>query len=150
MANPVPDGYYSATPSLTIKGASQAIEFYKKIFDAKETHRFPGPDGKSIMHAEIKIGNSTIMLCDEMPEMGILSPTSVGNPTSGIYLYVNDADSTFNKAVSNGAKPLIPMMDGFWGAEWVRSLILLDIGGLLQHIQKIWAQKKCKRLLKNS
>jgi PhnB protein len=115
MTKPIPDGYHSATPTLTIKGASEAIEFYKKAFGAKEINRFPGPDGKSIMHAEIKIGDSTIMLCDEMPQMGILSPVSTGGPSGAIYLYVNDSDSTFSKAISNGAKPLMPMMDGFWG-----------------------------------
>lgn len=115
MTKPIPDGYHSVTPTLTISGASDAIEFYKKAFDAQEIYRFPGPDGKLIMHAEIRIGDSAIMLNDEMPEMGCLSPTSTGGPSSGIYLYVNDADSVFNKAVSVGAKPMMPMMDGFWG-----------------------------------
>jgi len=115
MTKPIPDGYHSATPTLTIKGASEAIEFYKKAFDAQEINRFPGSDGKSIMHAEIRIGDSAIMLNDEMPEMGCLSPTSTGGPSSGIYLYLNDADSVFNKAVLAGAKPMMPMMDGFWG-----------------------------------
>jgi len=67
------------------------------------------------MHAEIRIGDSAIMLCDEMPQMGNLSPKSTGGPSGSIYLYVNDADSVFNKAVSAGAKALMPMMDGFWG-----------------------------------
>ena len=67
------------------------------------------------MHAEIRIGDPAIMLCDEMPQMGCLSPTSIGGPSGSIYLYVNDADSVFNKAVSIGAKPMLPMMDGFWG-----------------------------------
>ncbi len=115
MTKPIPDGYHSATPTLTISGASDAIEFYKKAFDAKEIFRFLGPDGKSIMHAEIRIGDSPIMLCDEMPQMGCLSPTSIGGPSGSIYLYVNDADSVFNKAVSVGAKPMMPIMDGFWG-----------------------------------
>lgn len=115
MVKPIPDGYHSVTPTLTIRGASDAIEFYKKAFDAKEVYRFPGPDGKSIMHAEIRIGDSAIMLCDEMPEMGCLSPKSIGGPSGAIYLYVNDADSVFNKAVSVGAQSLMPLMDGFWG-----------------------------------
>lgn len=115
MVKPIPDGYHSVTPTLTISGASDAIEFYKKAFDAKEIYRFPGPDGKSIMHAEIRIGDSPIMLCDEMPEMGCLSPKSTGGSSGAIYLYVNDADSVFNKAVSVGAKPMMQMMDGFWG-----------------------------------
>lgn len=115
MVKPIPDGYHSVTPTLTIRGTSDAIEFYKKAFDAKEVYRFPGPDGKSIMHAEIRIGDSAIMLCDEIPEMGCLSPKSTGGPSGAIYLYVNDADSVFSKAVSVGAQPLLPLMDGFWG-----------------------------------
>ena len=78
MVKPIPDGYHSVTPALTIKGAAEAIEFYKKAFGAQELNRFLGPDGKSIMHAEIKIGDSSIMLCDEMPQMGCLSPKSTG------------------------------------------------------------------------
>ncbi len=115
MVKPIPDGYHSVTPTLTISGASDAIEFYKKAFDAQEIYRFPGFDGKSIMHAEIRIGDSAIMLCDEMPEMGCLSPKSTGGPSGAIYLYVNDVDSVFSKAVSAGAQPMMPMMDGFWG-----------------------------------
>jgi len=115
MVKPIPDGYHSVTPTLTIRGASDAIEFYKKAFDAKEVYRFPGPDGKSIMHAEIRIGDSAIMLCDEMPEMGCLSPKSTGGPSGAIYLYVDDADSVFSKAVSVGAQSMLPLMDGFWG-----------------------------------
>lgn len=115
MVKPIPDGYHSVTPTLTISGASDAIEFYKKAFDAKEVYRFPGPDGKSIMHAEIRIGDSAIMLCDEMPEMGCLSPKSTGGPSGAIYLYVDDVDSVFSKSVSVGAQPMMPIMDGFWG-----------------------------------
>ncbi|HSB84217.1 MAG TPA: VOC family protein [Nitrosarchaeum sp.] len=115
MVKPIPDGYHTVTPTLTIHGASDAIEFYKKAFDAKEIYRFSGHDGKFIMHAEIRIGDSALMLCDEMPEMGCLSPTSTGGPSGAIYLYVDDADSVFNKAISFGAKPMMPMMDGFWG-----------------------------------
>jgi len=115
MTKPIPDGYHSVTPTLTISGASDAIEFYKKAFDAKEIYRFPGLDGKSIMHAEIRIGDSAIMLCDEMPEMGCLSPKSTGGPSGSIYLYVNDADFVFSKAISAGANPMMPMMDEFWG-----------------------------------
>ncbi len=115
MVNPIPDGYRTVTPTLTIKGAADAIEFYKKAFGAQEMNRFPGPDGKSLMHAEIKVGDSRIMLCDEMPQMGVLSPKTRGGPSGAIYLYVQNADDIFNKAVSAGASPKMPMMDGFWG-----------------------------------
>jgi len=112
---PIPDGFSTATPTITVREAANAIEFYKKAFDAQEIFRFPSPDGKTIMHAEIKIGNSIIMLNDEMPQMNCNSPQSIGGTGSSIFLYVNDADTTFNKAVSNGAKPFTPLMDAFWG-----------------------------------
>ncbi len=112
---PIPDGYGTVTPTLTIREASKAIEFYKKAFDAQELYRFLGPDGKSIIHAEIKIGNSIIMLNDEMPQINCNSPQSLGGTGSSIFLYVNNADATFNKAISAGAKPLMPLMDAFWG-----------------------------------
>lgn len=112
---PIPDGYSTVTPTITVREAAKAIEFYKKAFDAQEIFRFPSPDGKTIMHAEIKIGNSIIMLNDEMPQMNCNSPQSLGGTGSSIFLYVSDADTTFNKAVSNGAKPQMPLMDAFWG-----------------------------------
>ena len=115
MTKPIPDGYHSVTPTLTVRGAANAIEFYKKAFAAQEIMRFPGLDGKTIMHAELKIGNSKIMLSDEIPQMNCLSPQSVGGASSGIFLYVEDADSVFNKAVSSGAKITMPIMDAFWG-----------------------------------
>ncbi|MDH2908026.1 MAG: VOC family protein [Candidatus Nitrosotalea sp.] len=114
MTKTIPDGFTTATASLTVREASRAIEFYKKVFDAKELHRMPTPDGK-IMHAEITIGNSIIMLNDEMPQGKCRSPQSVGGTGSSIYLYVSDADATFDKAIAAGAKPQMAMMDAFWG-----------------------------------
>lgn len=115
LVNPIPEGYHAVTSTLTVRGASDAIEFYKKAFGAQELMRFLGPDGKSIMHAEIKIGDSRVMLNDEVPQMKCLSPQSVGGVSSGIFLYVDNADDVFNKAVSAGAKVLMPIMDAFWG-----------------------------------
>ncbi|MBI3842776.1 MAG: VOC family protein [Thaumarchaeota archaeon] len=115
MTKPIPAGFHSVTPTLTVRGAGDAIEFYKKAFNAEEINRFPGPDGKTIMHAEIKIGDSIIMLNDEFPLMNCLSPQSVGGPSSAIYLYVENSDSIFNRAVSAGAKVRMPMMNAFWG-----------------------------------
>jgi PhnB protein len=114
MTSP-PHGMHTATMCLTVKDSVAAIEFYKKIFDAQELFRMAGPDGKSIMHAEVKIGDSIIMLNDEMPQMGCMSPQSVGGSSSGIYLYVNDVDATIKKASENGAKVKMPAMDAFWG-----------------------------------
>ncbi len=110
----IPDGYYSLTPYLIIKGAADAIEFYKKVFGATETVRMPGPDGR-VMHAEVKIGNSMLMLADENPERGYLSPTTVGGASSSIMLYTDDVDTTFNAAVAAGAKVEQPPTDMFWG-----------------------------------
>ncbi|MDE1876108.1 MAG: VOC family protein [Thaumarchaeota archaeon] len=130
MVKPIPDGYHSVTPTLTVKGASDAIEFYKKAFGAQEKMRFLGPDGKSIMHAEIKIGDSIIMLNDEYLQMGCMSPQSVGGTTNGIFLYVQNADETYNKAISAGAKSKTPMMDAFWGDRF---------GSILDPFGHVWS-----------
>ncbi len=115
MTKPIPDGYNSVTLSLTVRGAANAIEFYKRAFGAQEIMRFPSLDEKSIMHAEIKIGNSRIMLNDEFPQMKCISPQSAGGATSGVFLYVENSDEVFKSAVSAGAKVMMPMMDAFWG-----------------------------------
>jgi PhnB protein len=112
--SPIPAGYASVTPYLTIKGAAAAIDFYKKSFGAEEVMRMPMPDG-SIAHAEIRIGGSVIMLHDENPQWNALSPTTVGNSSSSIMLYVNDCDAVFNRAVANGATVTMPVADQFYG-----------------------------------
>lgn len=111
---PIPEGYHTATPYLIIKGAAQAIEFYKKAFGATVLMRMDGPDG-TVGHAEIKIGDSPIMLGDEFPQMGFVGPQTLGGTPVGIMLYVADADAMFNQAVSAGAKVLKPMQDQFYG-----------------------------------
>lgn len=110
----IPDGYYTATPYLIVKGAARAIEFYKKAFGATELLRFDGPGGK-IMHAEIKIGDSPIMLADEFPEMGYRGPLSIGATPVSICLYVQDVDARFAQAVAAGAKVQRPVVDQFYG-----------------------------------
>src|SRR6187402_1364470 len=110
----IPEGYYSLTPYLVVKGAAEAIEFYKKIFGAVETVRMPGPGGR-IMHAEVKIGNSILMLSDEDPERGQLSPTTIGGSGGSIMLYTNDVDATFKQALAAGATEQMAPMDMFWG-----------------------------------
>jgi PhnB protein len=111
---PIPEGYHTVTPYLVVKGASRAIEFYKRAFGATELMRFEGPDGR-LGHAEIKIGNSPVMLADEFPEMGFRSPQSLGGTASGILLYVEDVDAQFQKAVAAGGKILRPLQDQFYG-----------------------------------
>ena len=104
---PIPDGYHTATPYLIISGAAEAIEFYKKAFGAKERLRMPGPDGK-IVHAEIKIGDSIIMLADECPQMGSRSPKSLGGTSIGMMLYVENVDVVFHQALAAGATERLP------------------------------------------
>jgi len=110
----IPDGYHTATPYLIVNGATQALEFYKKAFGATEMMRFPGPVGK-IMHAEIKIGDSPIMLADEAPEMGARSPKTIGGTPVSLLLYVEDVDAWASKAVAAGAKVQRPVQDQFYG-----------------------------------
>ncbi len=109
---PIPQGYTTVTPTITFADASRAIEFYKRALGATERMRMPGPDGK-IMHAEIQIGNSIIMLHEEM--MGIRSAQSLGGSPVGFYVYVDDCDSVFKKAVAAGAKEVQPTTEMFWG-----------------------------------
>jgi len=114
----IPEGFRTVTPHLIIKGAGKAIEFYKKAFGAEEIMRMPGPDGKSIMHAEIKIGNSVIMLAEEFPDYGCLSPTSLNGSPITVHLYVENADAVFSKAIQAGAKEAMPLTDMFWGDRY--------------------------------
>lgn len=108
---PVPEGYHTITPSLTCKNARQAMEFYKNAFGAKETICMEGPGG-SIGHAELTIGDSVIMVNDEFPGMST-APTGLGG--SYLFLYVDDCDAVFNRAVAAGAQVTMPLADQFWG-----------------------------------
>jgi len=114
MAKAIPDGYHTATPYLIVKGAAQAIEFYKKAFGATELFRMGGPDGR-VGHAEIKIGDSVIMLADEAPDMGYRSPSSLGGAAVSTMLYVEDVDDRFDRAVAAGAKVQRALANQFYG-----------------------------------
>lgn len=111
---PVPAGYHTLTPYLIVRDAARAIDFYKQAFGAQEIARMPGPDGKGIMHAEIKIGDSMVMLADEMAGMQ-KSPQTLGGTGTQLFLYVKDADAVFDRAVAMGAKPRMNPADMFWG-----------------------------------
>jgi PhnB protein len=117
---PVPEGHHTITPHLVVKGASEAIEFYKQAFAAEEIRRLPGPDGKSIIHAEIKIGDSRLFLVDEFPDMGCVAPKSSGGSPVAIHLFVEDVDSVFKAALAAGAKERMPVADMFWGDRYGR------------------------------
>jgi PhnB protein len=111
---PIPDGYHSVTPYLIVSGAARALDFYKKAFGATELMRMPGP-GDKIMHAEIKIGDSPIMLADEFPERNIRGPQALGGTPVGLMIYVPDVDTVFNRAVAAGAKVEMPLTNQFYG-----------------------------------
>jgi PhnB protein len=112
--NYIPQGYHTATPYLIVNGGARAIEFYKQAFGATEIMRMPGPGGK-VMHAEVKIGDSHIMLADEAPDMDARSPQTIGGTPVGLMLYFEDSDAVTSRAVSAGAKLLRPVQDQFYG-----------------------------------
>jgi PhnB protein len=144
-AKPIPDGYYTATPYLVVNGAAAALDFYKKAFGAVELMRMPGPGGK-VMHAEFKIGNSPIMLGDEVPEREVKGPLSLGGTPVGICLYVTDVDSTFKAAIAAGGKVLFPVKNQFYGD---RSGTLIDPFGhkwtVATHIEDVPHEEMGKR-----
>jgi uncharacterized glyoxalase superfamily protein PhnB len=114
MTKPIPDGYQTITPHLIVSDGAKAIDFYKKAFGAQENGRFMTPDGKTVMHAQLKIGTSIIMLGGEHPP-ACLSPKSRGGTSVSLYLYVENADATFERAVKAGCTVKMPMIDQFWG-----------------------------------
>jgi PhnB protein len=114
---PIPEGMHTITPHLTCAGAAEAIEFYTKAFNAVEGGRMPGPDGK-LMHAQMMIGDSHIMLVDEFPEWGGKGPKLLGGTPVAIHMYVNDADAIFKQAVAAGATVKMEMADMFWGDRY--------------------------------
>jgi PhnB protein len=113
----VPTGYRTITPYIVCRDAANAIDFYKKAFGAKEKSRMPGPGGK-VMHAELRVGDSMVMLCDEMPEMGTRSPLSLGGSPASIFLYVKNVDAIADKATAAGATVVMPVQDMFWGDRY--------------------------------
>ena len=146
----IPKGYNTVTPYLVIKGAAKAIEYYKKVFGATETVRMPGPNG-TIGHAELKIGDSMIMLADENPSMGQghVSATTVGGSPVSLYVYLKDVDKVFERAVAEGAKVLKPVQDQFYGD---RNGFLQDpfghLWGVSTHVEDVSADEMKKRMQK--
>jgi len=134
---PIPDGYHTVTPYLTVRNAAQAIEFYERAFGAHDIHRLLAPDGK-IAHAEMKIGDSVLMLGDESPKFGNLSPQTLKGSPVGLALYVPDVDEAFERAVRAGATVKEPVENKFWGD---RAGAVVDPFGhkwtLLTHIEEV-------------
>jgi PhnB protein len=113
-ANPIPQGYHSITSSLTCRDAAKAIDFYKKVFGAQEINRMMSPDGKSVSHAEIKIGDSVLFVNDEFPGM-TAAPAPTSTPAYNLFLYVPDVDTVYARAVAAGARADMPLQNMFWG-----------------------------------
>jgi PhnB protein len=134
---PIPDGYHTVTPYLYVHGAARAIDFYQRAFGATETMRMEMPGGK-IGHAEIRIGDSNIMLADEFPEMGVRGPQALGGTSVSLLLYVDDVDARVEEAVAAGATVVRPLQDQFYGD---RSATLSDPFGhtwtIATHVEDI-------------
>jgi PhnB protein len=147
MPNPVraiPEGYHTITPGLTMKNTAQAIDFYKAAFGAKEIMRMPGPGGM-IMHAEMQIGDSRLMLADEFPGMSCAPTPGVMNASS-LFLYFDNVDAIFDRAVAAGAKMDMPLTNQFWGDRYGK--ITDPFGhqwGLAQHVEDVAPEEMMRR-----
>ncbi|HXM56460.1 MAG TPA: VOC family protein [Candidatus Dormibacteraeota bacterium] len=128
--NPIPEGFHSLTPSITVNDAAAAIEFYKRAFGAVELSRATAPDGKRVWHAEVQIGDSRLMLSDAFPEQGGHAPDPSGAVGFAIWLYVPDVDTVVQRAVEAGARVTMPVADQFWGDRF---------GGLIDPFGHNWA-----------
>jgi PhnB protein len=140
----IPQGYHSISPSLTCKEAARAIEFYKSVFGATEVMRMPGPDGK-IMHAELKIGDSIIFINDEVPGVA-QAPASGVTPSVYLFLYTEDVDSVYNRAVSMGSKVTMALENMFWGDRFGK--VTDPFGhqwGVAQHVEDVAPQEMKRR-----
>ena len=119
--NPIPDGYHSVTPYLIVKGAADAIEFYKKAFGAEEICRMPSPDGRKLMHAEVMVGGTPLYLADDFPEYcggKSRTPQALGGSSVTIHLYVTDCDAAIKRAEEAGGTVTMPATDMFWGDRY--------------------------------
>jgi PhnB protein len=143
---PVPEGYHTATPYLVVRDAGRAIDFYANAFGATEVYRMPAVGGR-IPHAELKIGDSRIMLSDEFPERGSSSPQTLGGTAASVLLYVEDADAAFKQALAAGARELSPLQDMFWGDRFGK---LADpFGhewGIATHVEDVAPEEMAKRM----
>ncbi len=143
---PIPDGYHNVTPYLFVRSAASAIDFYKSVFGATEIMRMPGSNGK-IMHAELRIGDSIVMLADENPQTGVMSPQTVGGYSEGLHIYVENVDAVIQKAGECGAKMLRPIKDQFYGD---RSGSLLDPFGhmwsVATHVEDVAPEEMRRRM----
>lgn len=143
---PVPEGYHTATPYLIVEGAAKALDFYKRAFGATERFRFDGPEGR-LLHAELQLGDSVILLADEVPEMGHRSPLAIGGTPVSTLLYVPDVDAVFNRAIGAGAQSMRPVQNQFYGD---RSGTLRDPFGhvwtIATHVEDVSEEEMRRRM----
>jgi len=146
----IPDGYDALIPSLIVRDAAKAIDFYKDVFGATEIMRMNYPDSPKIAHAEIKIRNHVLMLGDENPQMGAFAPPQDGKmPSSSVMIYVADVDAVINKAVAKGAKSMMPVMDMFWGDRYGKFVDPFGhLWGVATHKKDV-SPEECEEGMKN-
>jgi PhnB protein len=143
---PIPTGFHSVTPYMVIKDVSNAIQFYKKAFGAQERMALPAPDGK-IMHGEIQIGDSIIMMTEESKEMNALGPSSRGGSTGHILLYVDNVDTAFEKAVKAGCTVTRPLANQFWGDRYGQvSDPFGHLWSIATHVEDVAPEKMGERM----
>lgn len=119
-AKPIPDGFNSVSAYLVVPKATEALPFYAEAFGAEPGMRMPGPDGESTMHAEMRIGNSMVMLTDENPEWNMKGPKALGGSPQSLHVYVEDADAAYERAIAAGCTPIFPLNDTFWGDRYAK------------------------------
>jgi PhnB protein len=144
--SPIPSGYHTVTPYLTVNDGTGALEFYKRAFGAREVMRMPAPNGK-LGHAEMRIGDSIVMLSDEFPGMSTTkAPSSLGGTTGSLMVYLPNVDAAFHKAVDAGCKSLMPPTDMFWGDRYGKLEDPYGIQwGLLTHKENVPPKEMAER-----
>jgi len=141
----IPQGFHTLTPSIVCKNASRAIEFYKEVFHAKEKERMTAPGGL-VMHAELLIGDSVLMLCDEMPGMAAAPAPGNNPPSYSLFVYLDNVDTTFQRAVQAGSKVEMPLENQFWGDRYGKVRDPFGhVWGLAQHIEDVPADELKRR-----
>lgn len=144
---PIPDGFHTITPYLTVKDAKKAIEFYQKAFGASVISVMNG-DENQVMHAEIKIGDSIVMLADEWPSCGVLGPQSLGGSSGSLLIYTKDVDADFDRAIKAGCTSIFPVTDQFWGDRYGKlSDPFGHVWSLATHIEDVSDEEMEKRRL---
>ena len=146
MAQGIPEGFNTVSVYMIVKDAKKAIDFYQKAFGAEAGVHMPGPGGQGTMHAELRIGNSTVMLTDENPQWGMKSPSTLGGTATGLHLYVDDADKAFQRAIDAGCTVKAPLMDAFWGDRFGK--VTDPFGhewGIATHVEDVEPEDMAKR-----